>query len=49
MAALLLELGIAAGHAAVERNGQVVPRREHGEAMIQQGDVVEVVTFVGGG
>ncbi len=49
IAALLAELGLRPGLAAVERNGQVVPRARHGEEVLQEGDQVEVVTFVGGG
>jgi len=34
---------------AVEVNRQVVPRREHPEHRLQDGDAVELVTLVGGG
>jgi thiamine biosynthesis protein ThiS len=27
----------------------VVPRREHGSVLVQAGDVLEIVQFVGGG
>ena len=43
----LLEL--TDGPVAVERNGEVVPRAEHPAAMLAEGDVLEVVHFVGGG
>lgn len=43
----LLELG--GGPVAVERNGDVVPRGEHPAALLAEGDVVEIVHFVGGG
>jgi thiamine biosynthesis protein ThiS len=33
----------------VERNREVVPRAEHGETKLDEGDRLEVVTFVGGG
>jgi sulfur carrier protein len=46
---LLQTLGVQPGQAAVERNGAVLPRARHGETELQQGDVIEVVTFVGGG
>jgi sulfur carrier protein len=36
-------------HVAVEVNLEVVPRAEHGEAVLRDGDRVEVVTLVGGG
>ena len=34
---------------AVERNGKVVPKRLYGETVLQDNDVIEVVSFVGGG
>jgi sulfur carrier protein len=34
---------------AVERNGAVVKRARHGEETLAPGDVLEIVTFVGGG
>ena len=34
---------------AVERNGEIVPRRTYGETVLQDGDVLEIVSFVGGG
>lgn len=49
IAGLLEVLGLQPGQAAVERNGEVVPRARHGETALSAGDVLEVVTFVGGG
>lgn len=46
---LLGELGLESAQVAVEQNGQVVPRRTHAEAALHAGDVIEIVTFVGGG
>lgn len=46
---LLALLALPPGPVAVERNGQVVPRAEHASAVIQPGDQIEVVHFVGGG
>jgi sulfur carrier protein len=46
---LILELGLGGGPVAVERNLEVVPRAEHGRAVLVEGDVVEIVHFVGGG
>ncbi|MFO0873707.1 MAG: sulfur carrier protein ThiS [Phycisphaerales bacterium] len=37
------------GAYAVEVNRRVVPRRDHGARSLDDGDVVEVVTLVGGG
>ncbi len=42
-------LGLTDGPVAVERNGDVVPRAEHAKAALAEGDVLEIVHFVGGG
>ena len=34
---------------AVERNGDIVPKAKYSETILQDGDNVEVVSFVGGG
>ena len=34
---------------AVERNGDIVPKAQYDETLLQDGDNVEVVSFVGGG
>ncbi len=34
---------------AVELNGQIVPKAKYAETVLRDGDVVEVVSFVGGG
>lgn len=34
---------------AIERNGQVVSRKVHAATTLAEGDVLEVVTLVGGG
>ena len=34
---------------AVERNEEIVPKSQFDETIIQNGDVIEVVSFVGGG
>ena len=34
---------------AVEINGQIVPKAKYAETLLKDGDVVEVVSFVGGG
>ena len=47
--ALLGELGLDRGPVAVERNGDVVPRAQHPATQLRDGDVVEIVHFVGGG
>jgi sulfur carrier protein len=48
VAELLVHLGTT-GPCAVEVNRDVVPRREHAERPLADGDVVEIVTLVGGG
>lgn len=42
-------LGLGIGPIAVERNGEVVPRAEHAATQLSEGDVIEIVHFVGGG
>ena len=49
IAGLVAALGLAAEQVAVERNGRVVRRAQHGEVRLEQGDRLEVVTLVGGG
>lgn len=46
---LLHELGLAGQAVAVEVNQAVVPKKQHPEASLNDGDRVELVTFVGGG
>jgi thiamine biosynthesis protein ThiS len=42
-------LGLADGPVAVERNGEVVRRAQHATELVAEGDVIEIVHFVGGG
>jgi len=49
VAGLLILLGVKAEHVAVEVNGHLVPRATHEETSLAPGDVLEVVTLVGGG
>ncbi|MBX5437826.1 MAG: sulfur carrier protein ThiS [Alicyclobacillaceae bacterium] len=46
---LLEQFGLARERVAVEVNGQIVPRERFAEHVLQAGDTVEVVRFVGGG
>ena len=46
---LLVSLGLGDTLVAVERNEQIVPRAEHAEAEVRDGDRIEIVHFVGGG
>jgi thiamine biosynthesis protein ThiS len=47
--ALIESLRLPQGRLAVERNGQVVPREALDRQVLEAGDVIEVVHFVGGG
>ena len=50
VAGLLRILGMSdPTRVAVERNREVVPRAQHAEATLAEGDQLEVVGFVGGG
>jgi sulfur carrier protein len=49
LAGLLQHLALSEGLVAIERNREVVPRREHASVFVQAGDVLEIVQFVGGG
>jgi len=49
VSALLQHLGVRAERVAVERNGAVVKKARHAEELVQADDVLEIVTFVGGG
>jgi sulfur carrier protein len=46
---LLARLDLSTDRVAVERNGLVVKRARHREVPVEDGDVLEIVTFVGGG
>ena len=46
---LLQHLGLRAERVAVEKNGAVVKKAQHGAEPVSAGDVLEIVTFVGGG
>ncbi|MGE4529992.1 MAG: sulfur carrier protein ThiS [Acidithiobacillus sp.] len=47
--ALLADLGWAERRVAVERNGEIVPRSTHAQALIVSGDRLEIIQAVGGG
>jgi sulfur carrier protein len=46
---LIEHLALGEGPVAVELNRAIVPRAEHAERNLAEGDVVEIVHFVGGG
>ena len=45
----LEEHNYRAGRIAVERNEEIVPKSTYEQCILQDGDVVEIVSFVGGG
>ena len=46
---LLEFLSISGPHVAVECNRELVLKRDYAQRSIEAGDVLEIVTFVGGG
>lgn len=49
LARLIEELALTGKRVAVERNGEIVPRSQHGETQLAAGDKLEIVVAVGGG
>ena len=49
VSALLEQLTLAGRRVAVERNGDIVPRSQHAETVLAEGDQIEIVVAVGGG
>ncbi len=49
LAGVVEHLGLNDGPVAIERNREVVPRAQHGSVQAEDGDVLEIVHFVGGG
>jgi len=49
VAGLLDVLGYAGKRIAVERNGDIVPKSQHSNTTLTDGDQVEIVVAVGGG
>jgi sulfur carrier protein len=47
--ALVLTLADDPRGIAIERNLEIVPKAEHRETLLEEGDRLEVVQFVGGG
>ncbi|MFG0288459.1 MAG: sulfur carrier protein ThiS [Rhodopirellula sp. JB044] len=46
---LIQNVEVPKNYLAVEVNEDVIPREQHGEYVVNEGDRVEVVTLVGGG
>ena len=49
LGALLEQLRIRPGRVVVERNRDIVPREAYGATLLAEGDILEIVHFVGGG
>lgn len=49
VASLVRSLDLAPGRVAVERNREIAPRGSWDDVLLQEGDALEVVHFVGGG
>ena len=49
LADLLLELGIGERRLAVECNREIVKKEQYGQTALGEGDVLEIIEFVGGG
>lgn len=49
LAQLVEALDLAGKRLAVERNGEIVPRSQHGDTPLASGDRLEIVVAVGGG
>ncbi|HSS45645.1 MAG TPA: sulfur carrier protein ThiS [Thermoanaerobaculia bacterium] len=49
VSALLERLKVATPRVAVERNRELLPRSAYASTPLSEGDVLEVVEFVGGG
>lgn len=45
----LISLGIDPRRVAVELNRDILPKAQYQETMLQEGDCLEIVHFVGGG
>lgn len=46
---LLESIGLGAPKVAVERNREIVTRSLYAETLLEDGDVLEIVHFIGGG
>ncbi|WP_404479418.1 sulfur carrier protein ThiS [Novosphingobium sp. BL-52-GroH] len=49
IADLVADLGLDPKKVAVERNAEIAPRSTLADVILAQGDVLEIVHFVGGG
>ena len=49
LAEYLANQGYETTRLAVERNGEIVPKAQYAQTVLQDGDAIEIVRFVGGG
>jgi sulfur carrier protein len=49
VSALVLALNLVGKRLAIEKNGEIVPRSQFEQAMLNDGDKLEIVGAVGGG
>ena len=49
VAQYIAEAGYNSVRIAVERNEEIVPKAKYAETVLADGDIIEVVNFVGGG
>lgn len=49
LAAYLAKMSYDSKKIAVERNGEIVPKAQYSKTVLQDGDQIEIVSFVGGG
>lgn len=49
VADLLAALSLEPRRVAVERNKLIVPRAQYAQTLLAEGDILEIVTLVGGG
>lgn len=45
----LLKNGYSLARVALERNGEILPKSRYTDTVIEEQDVIEIVSFVGGG
>lgn len=49
VAELMQRLGLEPAKVAIERNLTIVPRSQHAHVLVDEGDRIEIVEFIGGG
>ncbi|WP_432723945.1 sulfur carrier protein ThiS [Jeongeupia wiesaeckerbachi] len=49
VAELIQALDLTGKRVAIERNGEIIPRSTHAQALLADGDALEMVVAVGGG